>query len=325
MARRVDRRRPVRDVPVQPTTVERPLITQTRLRRATRSVYVTHVHCARASLVDHRLRLGRGDVEGGLPDRDAAGLADGRGPDRMGCAVGRTGALARLRRADRTAAVQRPFGGMLVRSTGMLGARLYEGARHGFAVAAPAASARRCGCRAAGAYTSFADKQHGWQSREHGVFSTSDGGKTWRRIYPRYAQRRAATLVASGCDQRRRPRGVQLRRSSNSGPMTTVVSWHETKALTASFTGGGSDDLSPGTATRSGAQRGRRVRSRTIKTFDDADRRCRGRSERRRRAAHPAGQDWDDAARLAVIRDGSATTRRSLPDEVGGSRPARSW
>ena len=31
--------------------------------------------------------------------------------------------------------------------------------------------------------------RHRWQSRENGVFSTDDGGKTWRRIYPTYAQR----------------------------------------------------------------------------------------------------------------------------------------
>ncbi len=38
-------------------------------------------------------------------------------------------------------------------------------------------------------YTSAVDVKHEWQSREDGVYSTDDGGKHWRRIYPRYASR----------------------------------------------------------------------------------------------------------------------------------------
>ena len=39
------------------------------------------------------------------------------------------------------------------------------------------------------AYGSALDAAHRWQSREDGVWSTDDGGRHWRRIYPRYATR----------------------------------------------------------------------------------------------------------------------------------------
>ena len=230
--------------------------------------------------------------------------------------VALSGAPARLRGYDaQTGRLEynRPFGGMSFAPPSMLGGRLYEGARHGFAVAAPAASAPGAVAGLRG-YTSFADKQHGWQSRENGVFSTSDGGKTWQRIYPRYAQRvlrlsSQAGVISIGdpgaCDC-----GQQQLWTDDDG-----VTWHETKALTASFTGRGSDVYTwDGDAIRRAAWPP--VRSRTIKTFTTqiAD-----------AAAVPsgvavlltqAGKDWDNAARLAVIRDGSATTL-VLPDEVG--------
>jgi outer membrane protein assembly factor BamB len=38
-------------------------------------------------------------------------------------------------------------------------------------------------------YGSALDAAHRWQSREDGVWSTDDGGRHWRRIYPRYATR----------------------------------------------------------------------------------------------------------------------------------------
>jgi hypothetical protein len=54
---------------------------------------------------------------------------------------------------------------------------------HGFPVAhgRPATNLAR--------YKSVLDAKHQWQSREDGVYSTDDGGKHWRRIYPRYATR----------------------------------------------------------------------------------------------------------------------------------------
>jgi hypothetical protein len=49
-----------------------------------------------------------------------------------------------------------------------------------------------------GRYTSRIDASHRWQSREDGVFSTDDGGRHWRRIYPRYATRVLRLTRTSG-------------------------------------------------------------------------------------------------------------------------------
>jgi hypothetical protein len=47
-------------------------------------------------------------------------------------------------------------------------------------------------------YKSVLDGKHQWQSREDGVYSTDDGGKHWRRIYPRYAVRVLRLSAATG-------------------------------------------------------------------------------------------------------------------------------
>jgi hypothetical protein len=47
-------------------------------------------------------------------------------------------------------------------------------------------------------YTSRLDAQHIWQSREDGVYSTDDGGRHWRRIYPGYAARVVRLSLTSG-------------------------------------------------------------------------------------------------------------------------------
>ncbi len=46
--------------------------------------------------------------------------------------------------------------------------------------------------------TSRLDGRHTWQSREDGVYSTDDGGRHWRRIFPGYAARVVRTSLTSG-------------------------------------------------------------------------------------------------------------------------------
>lgn len=83
--------------------------------------------------------------------------------------------------------------------------------------------------------TSWADAAHGWQRRDDGVYATTNGGRSWRRIYPYPAL--AAALVASGA-------GVI---STGSVPGTCMcaarrlwttnngASWHDAGILTDSF------------------------------------------------------------------------------------------
>src|SRR4029453_5957200 len=47
-------------------------------------------------------------------------------------------------------------------------------------------------------YRSFSDGLHGWVSREDGVYSTDDGGATWRLVYPRSAVPVARVSPSSG-------------------------------------------------------------------------------------------------------------------------------
>ena len=276
---------PFADVPVQQASVERPLITQPAYDSATRSVYVTTF----TALVRVSLTTDCDSAEvtwkEAFPNATLQGSPTVAGPTVW---VALSGAPARLRGYDaQTGRLEynRPLRRHVVRSTEHAGGRLYEGARHGFAVAAPAASAPGAVAGLRG-YTSFADKQHGWQSRENGVFSTSDGGKTWNAL-PRYAQRVLRLSSAAGCDQRRRPRGVRLRPAAtlddDDGDRGTRRKRSRRRSPAAAPTS------IPGTATRSGAPAWPPVRSRTIKTFR-ADRRRRARSKRGRGAADPGRQ-----------------------------------
>ncbi len=303
---------PFADVPVQPASVERPLLTQPAYDSATRSVYVsTFTALVRVSLTG----CDSAEVawKGSFPNATLQGSPTVAGSTVW---VALSGAPARLRGYDARSGrldYDRPFGGMSFAPPSVLGGRLYEGARHVFAIpdAAPSPPGPTAGLRA---YTSFADKEHGWQSRENGVFATDDRGKTWRRIYPRSAQRvlRLSTRfgVISVGDPGSCNCGQQQLWTDDDGR-----TWHQTKALTTSFTGSGSDIYTwTGAAIRHAAWPP--VRSRPLRTFG---------AEIADAAAVPsgvavlltqAGKDWDNAARLALIRAGSATTV-VLPDEAG--------
>jgi PQQ-like domain len=74
----------------------------------------------------------------------------------------------------------------------------YTGGVQSFALAS--ALARQSGASDSGLseYRSFADGAHGWVSREDGVYSTDDGGRSWRLVYPRSAVRVARVTASSG-------------------------------------------------------------------------------------------------------------------------------
>ena len=139
---------PFADVPVQQASVERPLITQPAYDSATRSVYVTTF----TALVRVSLTTDCDSAEvtwkEAFPNATLQGSPDGRVSDRMGCAVGRTGALARVRRADRTARVQPAVRRHVVRSTEHAGGTALRGGASRLCSRRSGCVGSRCGCRA---------------------------------------------------------------------------------------------------------------------------------------------------------------------------------
>ncbi|HKB20397.1 MAG TPA: PQQ-binding-like beta-propeller repeat protein [Gaiellaceae bacterium] len=75
---------------------------------------------------------------------------------------------------------------------------LYNGGVQGFALASVLGRQAGGSGSSLNEYRSFSDGMHGWASREDGVYSTDDGGATWRLVYPRSAVRVARVSLASG-------------------------------------------------------------------------------------------------------------------------------
>ena len=164
------------------------------------------------------------------------------------------------------------------------------------------------------AYTSQFDNRHRWQSRENGVFATDDGGRSWRRIYPTYAQRvlrlsatHGVISVTSGsachCGQRRLWTGDGGR------------SWNETNALTPSFTGSGRTVFSwSGTTVRAASWPPRH--SHPFASFPEPLADVAAVPEGIAALLTSAGKSWDNAPRLAIVR-GKKISTVTLPDEPG--------
>jgi hypothetical protein len=106
----------------------------------------------------------------------------------------------------------------------------YTGGVHGFALASALGRPTGTGENALPEHRSFADALHGWASREDGVYSTDDGGRTWRRVYPRHAARLVRTSAQAGIlatgDRASRCGCRMVRLWTNDGGAT----WHRTRA-----------------------------------------------------------------------------------------------
>jgi len=93
--------------------------------------------------------------------------------------------------------VRRPIAGVSFAPPTALPGMLFMATMHGLgSVRFPVAHGRAASSLPE--YTSQLDGRHAWQSREDGVYSTDDGGKHWRRIYPEYADRVDRTSTTSG-------------------------------------------------------------------------------------------------------------------------------
>jgi hypothetical protein len=231
---------PIADVSVAPQSVTQPLLTQLAYDAQTRSLYsVTFTSLVRVSIdgcsgahVAWSTRFPQPTLQGS--------------PTVAGSVVwlALSSAPARLRGYDASTGkllYDRAIGGMSFAPPAAASGWLFEGAEHGLADRSAVGSKPAEQASLVRGYTSWSDKQHGWQSRESGVYATDDAGRTWHRIYRFYAQRvvrlsstRGVISVGAGaisCACRQR----QLWTAD--GGRT----WHETRALTADFTGNGND------------------------------------------------------------------------------------
>jgi hypothetical protein len=74
----------------------------------------------------------------------------------------------------------------------------YTGGVQGFALAPALGRPTGTAGSALPEHRSFADALHGWASREDGVYSTDDGGRTWARIYRHSAAKLVRTSARDG-------------------------------------------------------------------------------------------------------------------------------
>ncbi len=304
---------PFADVLLQKQSEDTPLLTQPAYDAATRSVYVaTFASLARVSL--DGCSAAHVAWKAAFPQATLQGSPTVAGTTVW---IALSGAPARLRGYDaKTGRVvaERLFGGMSFAPPSIVGGRLYEGARQGFATATTTSSRPQAPVSGLRAYTSQFDNRHRWQSRENGVFATDDGGRSWRRIYPTYAQRvlrlsatHGVISVTSGsachCGQRELWTGDGGR------------SWNETNALTPSFTGSGRTVFSwSGTTVRAASWPPRH--SHPFASFPEPLADVAAVPEGIAALLTSAGKSWDNAPRLAIVR-GKKISTVTLPDEPG--------
>jgi outer membrane protein assembly factor BamB len=84
--------------------------------------------------------------------------------------------------------VRKPIQGVSFAPPSVLAGTLFLASMHGLNTGGFPVGRGRPASRL-GRYRSLLDALHQWQSREDGVYSTDDGGRHWRKIYPRYATR----------------------------------------------------------------------------------------------------------------------------------------
>jgi hypothetical protein len=165
-----------------------------------------------------------GTVWIGLPVKDLSGVAEAL-----------LGVDARTGRVT----VRKPMGGVSFAPPTALPGMLFVATMHGLAAARfPVAHDRPVSTLPE--YTSRLDDRHVWQSREDGVYSTDDGGRHWKRIYPASAvrvDRLSATTGVIGVGATAPPCGCATQRlwTENNGR-----SWRIARGIGGDFEGLGS-------------------------------------------------------------------------------------
>src|SRR5581483_5217324 len=93
--------------------------------------------------------------------------------------------------------VRRTIAGVSFAPPSALAGMLFVAGTHGLAATGFPVGRGRAASLVPG-HVSRLDARHRWESREDGVYSTDDGGRHWRRISPRYADRVVRTSLSSG-------------------------------------------------------------------------------------------------------------------------------
>ncbi len=133
---------------------------------------------------------------------------------------------------------RRAIGGISFAQPSAVDGMLFLGVMHGFSAHAfPAARGRRA--TALPEYSSFFDAKHGWQSREDGVYATSDGGRAWRRIYKRQAVRVVRTSALAGVISLGTPTVSCACATRELVTLDGGRTWSETQRVSANFQGRG--------------------------------------------------------------------------------------
>jgi PQQ-like domain len=132
-----------------------------------------------------------------------------------------------------------PVGGISFTPPTAVGGSLYMGAVHGFSTrpfstaAGPVSTVR--------GYRSSSDAKHRWQSREDGVFSSDDGGRTWQRIYASPAVRIARSSARDGVIAVGSPAPRCNCTTTRLWTDDNGASWHATARIGPNFDGSGSN------------------------------------------------------------------------------------
>jgi hypothetical protein len=172
--------------------------------------------------------------------------------------------------------------------------------------------------------SSWADARHGWQSRDDGVYATTDGGRSWHRIYPHPALAVGVTGPGAGVISTGYAPGPCMCTTRQLWTTNDGTTWHDTPTLTGLF------QVAAGRVFfwKNGVLRvlapfarpaTRRLGATTLATAAD------GTIVGAARTLHglvalvsgrSAGQGWDNAPRVIVAGPTAATTV-SLPRQPG--------
>jgi hypothetical protein len=201
--------------------------------------------------------------------------------------------------------------------------RLFSGETHGFP-AGPAPKPR-AGERASALpeYRSFTGRL-GWESRGSGVYATANGGRTWRRVFPRSATRVVRTSAGAGLIASGFPAPACACQTSQLWTSDGGRTWHRTKVVGSQFQGRGPylywwQGASLMRVTPWPARPGRALRSRPVAKFAggtivDATNIPGGVAVLV--SNRIGGSGWDNAPRVGVVRNGRVRTIR-LPSVPG--------
>jgi outer membrane protein assembly factor BamB len=186
---------PAFELQLQPTDPFRPLLTQPAYSPRTQSIYVvTFDRVVRAAVgADCRATV--------VWSRPLAVSSLHGSPtiaaDEVWVTIS-TRPTALLSIDARTGAVRRriELGATTLVAPTIVNGSVFLGAMHGFPARSPKSAAGPAS--PVRVHRSFLDERHGWESRETGVYATDNGGRSWRRVFPKPAVRVARTSKLSG-------------------------------------------------------------------------------------------------------------------------------